>query len=247
MREEALKATYINLMLLASADGRVDPAERDYLKRFVELSGISGDQERRWQHEIRSGQNQFRAIEDKDEANEALALMARMVRVDGEFEEVEQEAYIAMGKALGFEPDELGPALREYWEKDPLDACEAEQRAGTPAPGAVSVLVVEEDLGEKEKVKKAAPGVDVRFGSMSALPAPADAPDVILFHAAEERLDSKARLSALNDRFPNSFIAFIARRDQAPQIGWLLYQGAKRCFVEPLFPNEIGRALSKMK
>ena len=71
-------------------------------------------------------------------------------------------------------------------------------------------------------------------------------PNVAIFHLAEERADSKARLETLTARFPNAFVAFIARRDQAPQIGWLLGEGANRCFVEPLYPGELARAIDEI-
>lgn len=245
MRDESLKATYINLLILAAADGKIDPAERDYLKRFAEISGITEDQERRWKWELDSGKISFRTIEEPADAKEALALMARMVRVDGVFDPAEQEAYINMGKALGFAEEELGPVLREYWNKDPLEG--KVEKAPPSSPDGPAVLVVEDDLGERAVMEKAAPGAAIQYTVMSALSGLRTAPDIVIFHAAEERLDSKKRLEVLSSRFSKSFVAFVARRDQAPQIGWLLGLGAKRCFVEPLYRGEIGNALPQMK
>jgi uncharacterized tellurite resistance protein B-like protein len=245
MREEALKATYINLLLLASADGRVDPSERAYLKRFVEAFGVSEDLERRWAWEMSSRQTGFLSIENRDDAEEALALLSRMVRVDGEFGEAEQDAYVAMGKAMGFTPAELGPVLRAHWNEDPPAL--ADKKVHFASGAEVDVLVMADDIGDRAVVERAAAGASLRYAFMVDLPGSGEFPDIVLFHAAEDREDSKRRLEALRERFPEAFIAFIARRDQSPQIGWLLGLGAGRCFVEPLYPDEIGRAIGKMK
>ena len=244
MREESLKATYINLLLLASADGEVAPSERAYLKRFAEAFGVSEDQERRWAWEMGSRQMEFMSIESKNDAEEALALLSRMVRVDGEFGEAEQEAYIAMGKALGFTPAELGPVLRAHWNEDPpiLSAPKTSSASGT----AVDVLVIADDIDDRVAFEKAATGVALRYAWIENLPAPDESLEIIVFHAAEDRGDSKWRLETLRERFPGAFVAFVARRDQSPQIGWLLGLGAGRCFVEPLYPDEISRAIDKM-
>ena len=77
MREVSLKATFINLLLLAVADGKMHPAEAAYLRRFAKVSGISEDQERRWKWEMESQKLGFQNIEDKKDAEEAVALMAR--------------------------------------------------------------------------------------------------------------------------------------------------------------------------
>jgi hypothetical protein len=69
---------------------------------------------------------------------------------------------------------------------------------------------------------------------------------VVVFHAAEDRQVSTDRLAALKAGLPNAFLAFVARRDQAPQIGYLLEKGADRCFVEPLYPAEITKALRQI-
>ncbi len=265
MREESLRATYINLFLLAAADGKIHPTEREYLRRFAKVSGISGDQERRWQREVESEQLGFQNIEDGRDAQEAVMLMARMVRVDDEFHPAEQEAYITMGKALGFTPDELGPMLREHWNKDPsvltekeaaLAAPEATEPPAPPSPektapasppAETGVAVITDDIAERPEVERAARGVSLRFSTMSELPEVREAPDIVLFHAANDKEETRRRLETLTGRFPKAFVAFIARRDQAPQIGWVLGLGARRCFVEPLYPDEITRAVGEMK
>ncbi len=246
MDAETTKATYINLYLLAVADGKIDPTEQDYLKRFAASAGITDEQAHQWTEEVQSSGFQFRPIEDREAARSALAVMARMVRVDDEFGPEEQAAYVNMGKAVGFTQDELGAALREYWNKDPLQQpapppAESAANANTPA-----LLVIQEDIGDTGKLKASTDDLPLQYVSMDQLDKIDAPPHIVVFHAAEERNDSKRRLALLIERFENIPVTFIARRDQAPQIGFLLERGAARCFVEPLYSGEIARAASDM-
>jgi tellurite resistance protein len=247
MPENTKKATYINLYLLAAADGRIDPREKEYLLRYAKAAGISEEEQREWQEEFADGQVHFRSIEDRQAANQAIALLARMVRVDGEFDPDEQETFIAMGKALGFSPDELGPVLRTYWDRDPLDPIDPSD-AELPRGGTSEspITVVKDDLEDLAKVEASAAGIPLRFCGFDELEHLSPVPRVVIFHLAEEKSASKSRLDTLKATYPESFVAFVARRDQAPQIGWLLSLGADRCFVEPLYPQELRNALSKI-
>ncbi|MCP4677443.1 MAG: hypothetical protein GY854_18405 [Deltaproteobacteria bacterium] len=247
MDDVAQKAIYINLYLLAGADGKIVPEERDYLARFTAAAGIADDQARAWREEVHSGQTQFRPIEGEGASKTALALMARMVRVDEEFGEEEQAAYVNMGKALGFTQEQLGSTLREYWNKDPLDEPQT-----PPAPTAEkeidpgAVLLVRDDISDMEQLKEATGATAMTFCTMSDVDQARPQPKIVIFHAAESKSDSKARLELLLKQFQDLPIAFIARRDQAPQIGYLLEHGAKRCFVEPLYSKEIAKAVGEI-
>ncbi len=257
MNIETAKATYINLFLLAVSDGRIDPQERDYLKRFAAVAKITDGQARRWTDEVKaSGKIQFRPINEPEEVRNALAVMARMVRVDGEFGPEEQAAYVNMGKAIGLAPEELGVALREYWDNDPLpqptpppvhsapQPISAAQPA--PAPGTALLVIIQDNIDDTVRLNAALDTVPFQTVSMESLERIATPPRIVIFHAAEDKKDSTKRLAMLKERFGEISIAFIARRDQAPQIGYLLEQGAARCFVEPLYPGEISRAKEEL-
>jgi uncharacterized tellurite resistance protein B-like protein len=246
MSNESLKSIYINMYLLAAADGWTHPAETEYLQRFAKAAGIDEEQARAWSTEAAAGELGFQEIADPELAREHLGVMARMVRVDGVFDDREQSAYIAMGKTLGFTHDELGQALRDFWDDDPL------ARLSRPVeipPGAAElgpVVIVEDDMCGRELVEASSPGLDLVYTPFAELLGSGSQSKLILFHAAEERQDSFQRLAKLKQTFPAAQVAFVARRDQAPQIGLLLEQGADRCFVEPLYPGELTKGLIQL-
>ena len=243
MDDQVKRAIFTNLLLLSQADGRVDDAEARYLQKVSDALGIAREQAATWRVGVQFGETDFQSIENPEVAEAALVILARMVRVDGEFKPSEQEAYLALGKALGWSAEDLGPVLRKVWNADPDDVLR--EVAWQVQSSGLSILVVRDDFKNEEGLKKAAPGASVTFASMDAVSRLETDPPVVLFHAAAAREESARRLSVLKGRFKNSFVAFVARRDQAPQIGYLLGLGAKRCFVEPLYPNEIDTALKR--
>jgi DNA-binding NarL/FixJ family response regulator len=245
MNEEVKRAVYINLLLLAMADGEIVPAERAYLRRFTESAGITEAEERAWQQEIQKERSGFVPITDQNAARDALAIMARMVRVDNAFEASEQDAYINMGKALGINQEQLGAVLREVWANDPVAALDAVSPNKVSSDAAI-VFVVKENIEDRQDLIQSASHLELSFVPLAALSKVTPPPRIVLFHAADDKNDSKKILTALRSQLPETKIVFIARRDQAPQIGWLLGMGADRCFVEPLYPNEIGRAVAEM-
>jgi len=247
MSGESLEAVYVNMYLLALADGRTDPTEIEYLRRFCEAAGIGAEQAAAWRHEVDAGQSAFREIEDPAVAREYLGIMARMVRVDGVFDESEQAAYIAMGKTLGFDHEQLGEALREHWDSDPLErfaAPAAEPATAIEVPG--DVVIVQDDMVEQGELTASASGVVLTYVTMNGLGHRGLAPKVVLFHVAEDKQPSSARLAALKQAFPDAYVAFVAGRHQAFQIGYLLEQGADRCFVEPLYPGELAKGIREV-
>ena len=251
MDELTKQATYINLLLLAAADGRIVPKEAAYLKRFVEAAGISEAETAKWYAEAEADRR-FRPISNEKAVNDVLRITTRMVRVDGVFDASEQEALIAMGKALGFAPNALGPALREVWNRDPeaLDRLERANKIAsankTEKTETKPLYILDTNAIDKPSLERSAPTLKLCFTTLEALINTKPSPAVVLFHLADDRVASKAQLNAIRSALPNAFIAFIARRDQAPQIGLMLEAGANRCFVAPLYPNEISHAMDKM-
>jgi tellurite resistance protein len=239
------KAVYMNLTILALADGRVDPSEADFLHRFAASSDISDDLQQKWQHEVQAQALQFVPIDTDDDRTEALAMLARMVRVDGEFDPREQDAYLFMGKALGYTDEELGNALRKYWNEDPdVDFAKVfnaqNDVANTSYP---TILAIRDDQTDLEKLEISANQCRIQYCNQSDISAASKEYNMILFQTAETPKQSLERLQMLQRHFPDTPVAFIARRDQAPQIGYLLEHGARKCFVKPLFPNEVNKAV----
>ncbi|MBN2526047.1 MAG: response regulator transcription factor [Deltaproteobacteria bacterium] len=239
------QSVYMNLYILALADGRVDMREADFLSRFAFAAHISEAQQREWQALVQSQQLQFVPVASNGGVAEALALFARMVRVDDEFVSQEQEAYLLMGKALGYSDEELGNALRTYWNEDPsfdMSAIFAPDNA--PAPnGQPRILVISDDQSDLERLERSANQCSVVYCHLAEAGAHIQDAHVVLFQAADDPKASLARLEQLKRIFTDVPVAFIARRDQAAQIGYLLESGADKCFVKPLFQNELNKAM----
>jgi uncharacterized tellurite resistance protein B-like protein len=238
------KAVYMNLTILALADGRVDPSEADFLQRFAASVNISEDMQQKWQREVQSQQPQFVPIDTDNDRAAALAMLARMVRVDGEFDPREQEAYLLMGKALGYTDDQLGNALRKYWNEDPQFNFTTVFQPIPDVDGSSppDVLVIRDDQTDLEKLESSANQCRLHYCDMSEISAAKQAVTMVLFQIAEHPRQSLERLRTLQGQFKDIPVTFIARRDQAPQIGYLLENGAHKCFVKPLFPQEINKA-----
>lgn len=240
----------MNLYILAIADGRVDEREKSFLAKFADVTHISPAEQEQWQQEVLQGGMQFVPIDDEYIAKEALAFLARMVRVDNEFNEQEQTAYICMGKALGYTEDELGESLRKYWNEDPDFERISVAPANAAAPQkhiAASILVIDEDMVDKERLEMSANEHTVCYCSMSNAKEQSETQSfaMVVFQAADHKADSAERLKNLKQIFSTIPVAFLARRDQAPQIGFLLEMGANRCFVKPLYPNELNKAIGE--
>ena len=242
------KSVYMNLYILALADGRLDNREVDFLSRFSKAADISDEKQQQWQQEVASRQLQFVPIESEDAVAESLALFARIVRVDDEFDPREQDAYLLIGKALGYTEDALGTALRKYWSEDPsfdfLAALksDAPQAQSEPEGMRPEILLINDDQTELERFETSANQCSIQYCSLAEIGAQQDIGTMVIFQAAENSKASLARLQQLKRHFVKTKVAFLARRDQAPQIGYLLEHGADKCFVKPLFPNEINKA-----
>jgi DNA-binding NarL/FixJ family response regulator len=106
-----------------------------------------------------------------------------------------------------------------------------------------SLLVIQEDITDRERLEKSASDCNIEYCSLDESAARSDDFSVVMFHAADQKKHSLRRLRTLKEQFPDVPIAFLVRRDQAPQIGELLAEGANKCFVKRLFPNEVNRAM----
>lgn len=247
MDPNVIKSIYTNLLLLAHADRKIDPTEWQYLERFASAVNATEEQKQQWAETVAENKAEFAVIENPEDAQTALELMARIIRVDEQFTAEEQEAYIAMGKALGFSHDKIGETLRTFWNKDPLAEFEKQQqlkRESVSPPPSISCLIVTDDLVDTSRFSALEKDHTVNYCTVDNMLTQSPHQWVI-FHAAPERDNSHNRLHSLRTTFPEAFVSFCARRDQAPQIGYLLEHGADKCFVEPIYPGELEKAIGQ--
>ncbi|MBN2342943.1 MAG: hypothetical protein JXX29_20520 [Deltaproteobacteria bacterium] len=250
----------MNLFILAIADGRLDIREQQFLEKYADSVGLSGARQEECRQQLFKDRLSFAPVNDIAAQGEALAFLARMVRVDEEFHEKEQVAYISMGKALGYTEEQLGAALRKYWNQDPafstpppasLSAVQAPIPSSSDAteaqpPETATILVITDDTDNTEKLEASASNCHIQYVSLSEADhvTQQNTYAMILFQAAIDEKASKSRLERLKSLFPSTPVAFTARRDQAAQIGYLLESGADKCFVKPLYVNEINKAVA---
>ncbi|MBN2714640.1 MAG: hypothetical protein JXX14_02220 [Deltaproteobacteria bacterium] len=242
------KSVYMNLFILALADGKLDPREMHFLARFASEAGISDAMQQEWQQEAKDKQLQFVPIESDEIISQSLALLARMVRVDDEFDPREQDAYLSMGKALGYSEEELGTALRKYWNTDPqFDLSTVIQQTDDGSTESAPVILVIQDYQtDLEKLELSANRCKIDYCRLSETSLQSDKYTMVLFQIPEDPKDSLAMLNLLKQHFVKTPVGFLAHRAQAAQIGYLLENGANKCFVKPLFPNELNKALKKV-
>ena len=110
-----------------------------------------------------------------------------------------------------------------------------------------SILVIRDDISEPERLESAASKCDIDYCSLAESNGRRANYSAVMFHAAKSEKDSLVRLEVIKQHFPSTPVAFLARRDQAPQIGFLLENGADKCFVKQLSPNEINRVMYAMQ
>ena len=110
-----------------------------------------------------------------------------------------------------------------------------------------SLLVFRDDITDPERIEKSASDCAIDYFSLAESKEINHDYSAILFHAADNEKDSLHRLKKIKERFPATPVTFLVRRDQAPQIGTLLEQGADKCFVKQLYPNEVNRALHALQ
>ena len=250
MLDDDTKALFVNALLVAHADGTFDALERDFMRRLIDKLTIDTATARRWYLELKSGNLDFRPIDDPYARSEALRAAVGAAAADGRFDAREKTALRSLGKVLGFSFEQLQQAVNENWGTDVIvDLLDppATPPAGLPGenPDAGSPFVVIEDHFDKlEAFVTASPGIPFTRCRLADLRRHVGIPRYAVFHAAPDRDTTSSVYKRLQQHWPSSRKVAVVARHQGHQVSYLLEWGASRCLVEDIYPNEFNRLLS---
>jgi hypothetical protein len=240
MLEESKRGCLMNLWLIAFCDGEYHPNEKKWIQAFIQEADIDPADAARWYEEIRAEGFEWHTVRDRTDARDLLKIAVGVIGADNRLDQRERTALFQLGKALGFEPDEVAMVLSASWGKNVMLEV-FPTRTIPPPPGAI-VLVTDdfEDIGLFKKVTR---GVEFETREYEDLRRQSGAPIAVVMHAAEDREESIERLVKLRSKLPGARFFFVVKRHQANQVSYALENGASRCLVEPIFKNEFTKLL----
>ena len=248
MDEADKKALFINTVLVAYADGALDPLERRFIRSLIERAEITREQIEQWTTGIRAGELAFEPIEDPQRRDEALMLMVGVASSDEKLAKGEQRALIEWAKAVGLAPEALQRKFREYWATDVLAEVFTRDpdASGSPlSPSAdsapVPTLLVSDNFERIEAFKSVTSGFAFEIWGLEEISRVQSEPRLAIFHTAEERVASLEMFRKLRFRFPGASIIAVLTRHQAFQVSYLLEAKVFHCMVEPIYPGELHR------
>jgi hypothetical protein len=237
--EGSKKAIIKNAWLMAVADGRIQPEEKAWMRALIEAMGVSQETAESWIAEMRHGDIRWQTVEDRGEATELLKLMTGLAGADRVLDRRERDAYVALGKALGFAYDELRAIFEGAWGKDVLV-----EVFSSPTPVSDNtVIVASDDFETIDAFFEAAGDLPLERHSIAQI---SSGPALLIVHACAERPATVERVRDLRARFPDTDLIVVIRRDQAHHVSYALENGATRCMVEPIYPGELARLLAKL-
>jgi len=253
----ARKALYQNVLLIAYADRSLGEEEGAFLETLRERAGISEAEAAAYRRELSHGDISFRPVGDREDALLIAKAAIGAASSDGEFHRSERHALLELGKAIGLTREELQALVYEYFRRDVLSELFPQTSSETPGQAHVNtadrsvegapILIVRDDFKELEAfVESLGPRafeLVSRRGSAHAL----RGASLVFFHLLEDRAASVARLHELKaGAGPDCALVFIAERQQAYQIGYLLDEGAAACLIAPIYPEEIDALLERL-
>jgi tellurite resistance protein len=240
MFEASKKGCLINLWLMAFADGEYHPNEKKWIQAFIQEADIDPQDAERWFRELSGGGLDWQTIEDRADAKDLLKIAVGVIGADNRLDARERAALFQLGKALGFEIEEVAQVLSISWGKNVMLEV-FPTRTIPPPPGAY--VIVTDDFPGIGRFVDASRGVEFEERSFDELRKQSGAPAVVVLHASADRDQSIARLERLKQKLPTSQFFFVVERHQANQVSYALENGAAKCLVEPIFKNEFTKVL----
>jgi hypothetical protein len=240
MLEESKKGCLINLWLIAFCDGEFHPSERKWIRTFVGEAGIDPDAAAAWFEDFQRGGFEWQPIGDRGDARDLLEIAVGVIGADGRLDERERTALFQLGKALGFELDDVAQILSASWGRNVmLDIFPTR----TIPPPAGAYVVVTDDFPTLARFKAVSRGIDFEERSYEELSRQSGEPAVVVVHAGDDRKASLARLERLVERLPRTTLFFVVEQHQTCQVGEAFVRGVTRCMIEPIFKNEFTKLL----
>lgn len=249
MIDDATKQAILhNAVLIANADGRLDPAESTFLREFLRIVGVSAEQAAAWHGEVHASGQGFAAVTDPEQARRMLEVLVGVAAADGRLDEREWHALFSIAKAADIPYEEVRELVQSKWGTDVLAGLAPSPSTAAPVVAeqrSRRVLAVTDHFDRLEPFIEAAPTVEFHrcpLGDVGAVRLP-----YAIFHTAEDRDTSLKILAFLHQALPDSKAIAVVRRDQAPQVSYLLQGGVCRCIIEDVHPGEFERLLRKVE
>jgi len=240
MLEESKKGCLMNLWLIAFCDGEFHPNEQKWIQAFIREADIDPAVVDAWYAELKESGPDWYPIDDRGDARDLLRIAVGVIGADNRLDERERTALFQLGKALGFEIDEVARILSASWGRNVmLDIFPT--RTIPPPPGAY--VIVTDDFDSVGRFKESCHGITFEERAFDDLRRQTGDPAVVVMHAAPDRAVSMERLRKLAQKLPRTMFFFVVQRHQANQVSYALENGATRCLVEPIFKNEFTKLL----
>jgi len=118
MEQADKRALLVNALLIAEADGQVDPLEQRFIQRFMKRAGISMGAAGRWWSEHREAGGGFLPVGDPARALDCLKVTIGVAAADGRLDPGERGALRQLVAALQLPEEGLQEALAEHWGAD---------------------------------------------------------------------------------------------------------------------------------
>ena len=239
--ESSKKAVIKNAWLMAVADGRIQPQEKAWMRALMVAIGVPRETAETWIAEMRQGDIRWETVEDRAEAIEMLRLMTGMAGADTVLDKRERDAFVALGKALGFDYAELRAIFKETWGKDVL--AELAAPPAEPVAVAADVVVISDDFEQLDAFVEAAGELPLHTCALNQV---SGTPALLITHACVDRPATVERVQWLRHRYADTDLIVVVHRHQAHHVSYALENGAVRCMVEPIYPGELERLLAKL-
>ncbi|MBW2276317.1 MAG: hypothetical protein JRF63_02430, partial [Deltaproteobacteria bacterium] len=183
MLEESKKGCLINLWLIAFCDGEFHPNEEKWIQVFIREADVDPGDATVWFEELERGGVVWQPIADRGDARDLLKIAVGVIGADGKLDERERTALFQLGKALGFEIDEVAQILSASWGRNVmLDVFPT--RTIPPPPGAY--VIVTDDFSAIGRFKAVTHGIDFEERAYEELLRQTGEPAVVVLHAADD-------------------------------------------------------------
>jgi len=246
MDPDLVRKLLINMVILAQADGAVDPLEREFVQKFLKAARVSNTLANAWMTDAAAAGWTFQPVAERQPVLDLLKLMVGVAAADGRLEKKEGDLLIQMAKVCDIPREDVAAMVKENWGRDVLADIITRLSAKPSEPKAeLTVALVTDNFASAENVVAGNPSLQFTRHALAEVLGDGVPSPVIVLHACENRQDSLNAVDALKKRNPGAKIIVVVRRDQAFQIRYLMEQGIHRCLVEPIFPNELRQVLGE--
>ncbi|MBT6275422.1 MAG: hypothetical protein HOI95_14960 [Chromatiales bacterium] len=247
MDNDTKRALFINAVLVANADGVIQPEERMFLKRMIGSMALPNAHVQQWLREARKADLGLEPIHDRQAAEMVLRAMIGTAAADRQLHGAERQLLISWAKTNNFSASELADLLREHWngptQKELMQG--ASGSAGSIREQHRGVLVGE-GFDDVEALMTTSPELELQLRNIEQALNAAEKYQFVVFHADEDKALSLRMLRRLADVFDKRPIVVVMERHQAFQVSYLLEEKPCGCIITPVYEGELYRRVVQL-